>query len=260
MDGKDKTYADVSKLRAWFSPARIARYESADDPSELYVWNERLSKAFLEDISHVEVLLRNFIAERLAADCKRGAGDLRWYDHPSRYNLNSAFQKSVTKAKTRLARSGSDCSYDSVIAALSFDTWRFLLVSRLEPTVWRTIRAVENGGMPNYPGTSRSDFESHVAAIYELRNRCSHQEHLVLDDIGEENAYLDACADALQWVAGTIDPEAAEIRDPRELPRRSASRGQALIRPHSAPKYDPYRLALIRQSDLIDSLAAFAIA
>jgi hypothetical protein len=33
-----------------------------------------------------------------------------------------------------------------------------------------------------------------------------------------------------------------------------------LIRPHSAPKYDPYRLALIRQSDLIDSLAAFAIA
>jgi abortive infection bacteriophage resistance protein len=210
MDGKDKTYADVSKLRAWFSPARIARYESADDPSELYVWNERLSKAFLEDISHVEVLLRNFIAERLAADCKRGAGDLRWYDHPSRYNLNSAFQKSVTKAKTRLARSGSDCSYDSVIAALSFDTWRFLLVSRLEPTVWRTIRAVENGGMPNYPGTSRSDFESHVATIYELRNRCSHQEHLVLDDIGEENAYLDACADALQWVAGKIDPEAAD--------------------------------------------------
>jgi hypothetical protein len=33
-----------------------------------------------------------------------------------------------------------------------------------------------------------------------------------------------------------------------------------LIRPHSSPKYGPYRLIRIRQSDLIDSLAAFAIA
>lgn len=53
----------------------MARYEVASDPGTLYVWDVRLQKAYLEDIGHVEVLLRNFIADRLAADCERLTGD-----------------------------------------------------------------------------------------------------------------------------------------------------------------------------------------
>lgn len=206
MDGR---IADITKLQTWFSEARMARYAGATSPSELYVWNERMSKAYLEDISHVEVLLRNFIAARLAADCERGTGDRKWYEHPARYNLGDEFQKAVRKAKARLSHSGKRSSYDSVIAALSFDTWRFLLVRRLEPTVWRALRAKGNGGMPNYPGTSRADFEAHVKVIYELRNRCSHQEHLVMGTEAVKKAYLDRCTDAPRWVAERIEPEAA---------------------------------------------------
>ena len=58
---------DLAKLGKWFSVARVGRYAGAPDPAALYVWDARLQRAFLEDISCVEVLLRNFISERLAA-------------------------------------------------------------------------------------------------------------------------------------------------------------------------------------------------
>lgn len=114
----------------------------------------------------------------------------------------------MRRAKRRLSHEGTLADYDHVVATLSLDTWRFLLVRRLEPTVWRALRDKRNGGMPNYPGTSREGFEPHVATIYHLRNRCSHQEHLVLADEEEEKRQLDQYADALRWVAEKIDPEA----------------------------------------------------
>lgn len=207
----------ITQLSGWFSEARMARYATASDPASLYAWDVRLQKAFLEDVEHVEVLLRNFIAQRLATDCLRRTGeddleaaDQRWYDHPDLYNLNDKFESAVRKAKARLRREHTPADYDHVVAALSLDTWRFLLVRRLEPTVWRALRAKENGGMPNYPGTSREDFELHVATIYHLRNRCSHQEHLVLADKDEETRQLDQYAWALAWVAEKVDHKAAE--------------------------------------------------
>ena len=60
-------------LQEWFSPARLSRYR-IEPVDTWYVWNTRISKAFLEDISHVEVLLRNFIDVRLSAD----TGIRRW--------------------------------------------------------------------------------------------------------------------------------------------------------------------------------------
>lgn len=208
---------DLNDLSRWFSPARMNRYARAEEPAVLYAWDVRLQKAFLEDVEHVEVLLRNFMAERLAADCLRRTwaedpekADRHWYDHAGMYNLNGRFEDSVRRAKRRLSHEGTPTDYDHVVAALSLDTWRFLLVRRLEPTVWRALRDKRNGGMPHYPGTRREDFESHVATIYYLRNRCSHQEHLVLADAGEECRQLDQYTYALQWVAERIDPDAAD--------------------------------------------------
>lgn len=188
----------------------MARYAAAPVPSALYVWDMRLQKAFLEDIAHVEVLLRNFIAVRLAADCEREEGDRAWCDHPERYGMNEGTRASIKKAKSRLAHEGKEAACDRVVAALTFDTWRYLLVRRHEPTVWRVLRDPRNGGMPNHPGTSRADFEERVSLVYSLRNRCSHQEHLALDDADEESAAFDAYAAALDWIARKIDPEAAD--------------------------------------------------
>lgn len=202
---------DINDLRTWFSTARLSRYASAKDPAALYAWDIRLSKAYLEDVAHVEVLLRNFISHRLARDCegRTSCRDCRWFDYPELYGLNASMVSSIEKAKARLSHEGKTASYDRVIAALTFDVWRFMLVRRLEPTVWRALRSRANGGMPFYPGTRRAEFESHVAKIYKLRNRCSHQEHLVLGELSYETAMLDGYSASLRWVAERIDPTAA---------------------------------------------------
>lgn len=203
--------ADINDLRTWFSTARLSRYASAKDPAALYAWDIRLSKAYLEDVAHIEVLLRNFISHRLALDCERRTlcRDCRWFDHPELYGLNASTISSIGKAKLRLSHEGKTASYDRIVAALTFDVWRFMLVRRLEPTVWRALRSRANGGMPFYPGTKRAEFEAHVAEIYKLRNRCSHQEHLVLEELSNETAMLDGYSASLRWVAERIDPGAA---------------------------------------------------
>lgn len=203
--------ADINDLRTWFSAARLSRYASEKDPAALYAWDIRLAKAYLEDVAHIEVLLRNFMSHRLARDCesRTSCHDCRWFDYPKMYGLNASTVSSIEKAKVRLSHEGKMPSYDRVVAALTFDVWRFMLVRRLEPTVWRALRSRANGGMPFYPGTKRADFEAHVAEIYRLRNRCSHQEHLVLENSQDEAAMLDDYSASLRWVAEKIDPEAA---------------------------------------------------
>lgn len=203
--------ADINDLRTWFSTARLSRYTSAKDPAALYAWDIRLAKAYLQDVAHVEVLLRNFMSHRLARDCesRTSCRDCRWFDYPEIYCLNASTVSSIEKAKARLSHEGKAPSYDRVVAALTFDVWRFMLVRRLEPTVWRALRSRANGGMPFYPGTKRAEFEAHVAEIYRLRNRCSHQEHLVLENSKDEAAMLDGYSASLRWVAERIDPSAA---------------------------------------------------
>ena len=46
----------VDKLCDWFSTARMSRYAVAANPGALYVWDDRLSKAYLEDVAHVEMM------------------------------------------------------------------------------------------------------------------------------------------------------------------------------------------------------------
>lgn len=201
----------IQKLCDWFSAARMERYADSSDPGALYVWDGRLSKAFLEDMAHVEILLRNFIASRLANDyARRNVGEGgNWFDDLKLYNLDEKFAASVAKAKRRIVYTGRAVTYNRVIAALSLDVWRYLLVRRLEPTVWKAVRDKRNGGMPHYPGASRVDFEQRVSVIYTLRNRCSHQEHLIMDDLDEEQRHLDFLAGSINWVAEKIDPDAA---------------------------------------------------
>ena len=203
---------NMESLNRWFSPARMARYGNTPDPSALYVWDGRLAKAYLEDVAHVEVLLRNFVAVRLEADCmRRTSGACRcWFDRPDIYNLNEVQLGSVAKAKSRLSHQGKTATYDQVVASLPMDFWRFLLAKRLEPTIWRALRDKANGGMPHHPRTSRADFERHFLTIYSLRNRCSHQEHLVMSNIDKERARLDVYSADILWVASRIDPDAAQ--------------------------------------------------
>lgn len=194
-------------LEQWFSPPRIHRYANSQNPADLYVWNTRLSKAFLEDVAHVEVLLRNFIHTRLTAN-----SGCRWFDDNHRYHFNRPFQHSVIKAKKRLAKSHRKLSADSIIAELSFDSWRFLLSARHEVTIWRVLTAKANGGMPHYPSRNRGIFEKDVETIRKLRNRASHHEPFIIEvkPSEQEITLLDQYQQSLDLTARRINPVAAD--------------------------------------------------
>lgn len=189
-----------TQLEQWFSQPRMSTYKNFDDPEAFYIWNTRLSKAYLEDIQHIEVLLRNRIDTQLSA--ARGP---HWFDDDNNYfRFTGQFKKAVATAKRR---AGSYYSPGKIIAELTFDTWRFLLARRYKTTVWPIVFQ----GLPNLAAArgGQEDFEKHVAVIYGLRNRCAHHEPLVKHDLLAETAQLDIFDTALSQVARWIDSDAA---------------------------------------------------
>lgn len=205
----------LADLQHWFSAERMDTYvrsaQSTDcDAIDLYVWNGRISKALLEDIAHVEVLLRNFMSVRLTKAC----GHDDWYKDDARFRFNSSrtkrFENSIDEIERQIRHAGQPVTPGRVIADMSLGSWCFLLSSRLEQTVWKALRDPMNGGMPNYRLRKRAVFESHVKMMRELRNRLSHQEHIVLDNLADENRYLDEQHSNIDWIARAIDPKAAD--------------------------------------------------
>lgn len=191
-------------LSQWFSEARMSRYGNID-PAGLYVWNTRVSKAFLEDIGHVEVLLRNFINSRLSKDART---QLWWQS--DRYPRLGSFRRNVDKVVTRIRETGYEPEPDQIVAGMSLDNWRFLLIPRLEATIWKALIKRDNGGMPHYPGRSRANFETNVELIRFVRNRASHQEPLISAAGGQADIQrLCGYLAAIDMVASSINPKAA---------------------------------------------------
>ena len=175
----------------------MSRYADHPTPEALYLWNTHLTKTYLADIEHVEVLLRNCIHNALT----KRYGD-RWFND-DRIPFNNAAEKNIRKAKKRAG--GEDAPSGKIIAELSFDFWRFLLSNRYQASIWPQV----NRALKKAPD-SRQQFEELVVIVYEMRNRCSHHESVVHQrDIAREVAHLDSVDNAIQKLADFIDPLAA---------------------------------------------------
>lgn len=208
MDSRDD-------LERWFSPQRMSTYAHHRDPEDLYLWNTRLTKAFLEDIQHIEVLLRNCVDA--AVSPRYGS---QWYDSP-KIPLSGVARRSVDKAKHRASRHQKRSPLPGqVIAELSFDFWTYLFIERYRSTLWpliqnqlHTTRLTATGGEALRISPSLEEFRFEVDVVYRLRNRCAHHEPIVRPQQAEEDAYLDRCETAINNVARWIDPDAAQWVD-----------------------------------------------
>lgn len=175
----------------------MSRYAGHPTPEALYLWNTRLTKTYLADIQHLEVLLRNCIHDALT-----GRYSERWFDNDL-IPFNDAAKKNIRKAKKRAG--GEGVPSGKIVAELSFDFWRFLLSSRYQASVWPQVKKVLKK-----PPDSRQQFEDLVVIVYEMRNRCSHHESIVQQrDRDCEIAHLDSVDNAIEKVASYIDPNAA---------------------------------------------------
>lgn len=186
-------------LDEWFSPARMGTYRSHPNPEKLYIWNTRLSKAYLEDIQHVEVLLRNRIDTALT-----GRYGPRWFDS-DQIPFTDPARKSIRKAKKRAGQgSTAPANPGKVIAELSLDFWRFLLTKTYSSTVWPLLQTL----LPL--GVSRTEFEKEVVIIYQFRNRSAHHEPLIKPILEEEKAQLDRVSHAIFQTALWLSPSASQ--------------------------------------------------
>lgn len=194
-------------LSQWFSAARMSRYADHPTSEALYLWNTHLTKTYLADIEHLEVLLRNCIHTALTS--RYGE---RWFDN-GRITFSNKALWNIDKAKRRAG--GGRAPAGKIIAELSFDFWRFLFSRQYQASIWPQIEKALKEKPDN-----RQQFEDLVVIVYNMRNRCSHHESIVQQhDIPREIAHLNSVDKAIHMVANFIDPDAAAwIKDNSRVP------------------------------------------
>jgi len=164
----------------------------------LYDWNASATAAFLLDLGHLEVALRNAYDRALTAGIPPGGR--HWVFDPARYfparwrtarngvryNANREPQRLLAQA-TRTALTAVQAAARAsgrpvpstpppgkVVAELPFGFWRFLSAAKHEKHLW-----VPHLHRAFAAGTSRSELDRRVSALHALRNRAAHHEPLL---------------------------------------------------------------------------------
>lgn len=187
-------------IENWLSAGRFATYVQAAGGSraralDLYEWNARLSAAFLRDISHLEVGLRNACDRQLQSAVS--GHDTHWSD-PSTLMRLFPIALRFDKAKGRRIdvnknpRGQVERARDSVtphsgrgtpslaplpgktVAELMFGFWTFLFADAHEKTLWVPYL---HKAFPS--GTDRKKLSQTLTAIREFRNRIAHHENIL---------------------------------------------------------------------------------
>ena len=182
-------------IEEWLSAGRFSTYLAAAGGSrsralELYEWNAQLSAAFLHDLSHLEVGLRNACDRRLTAATL--PGDEHWTEPATLLRLfpvvmrkdratgrlrdvNKIARGNVERARINAAASPQAPPLPGkVVAELMFGFWTYLFADAHEKTIWvpRLHKA--------FPaGTDRNALNDALAALRDFRNRVAHHENIL---------------------------------------------------------------------------------
>ena len=171
----------LQTIKSSLSTQRLSKYDKLAGPNrpeyalELYLYNSRLSKAFLFPLHALEIILRNAIDEIL--EIAYG------YDWPNNQEfleiLTSESRSSIEKAKERAQRDkGKHRSAHDVIAQLTFDFWSNLFRSEYEHSLW--LKNMSK--LLPYKQHTRKQLQLEVAKLNQFRNRIAHHEPILNKD------------------------------------------------------------------------------
>ncbi|WP_242121932.1 Abi family protein [Sphingomonas lacusdianchii] len=158
----------------------------------LYLWNGRLSQAFLFPLGICEIATRNAINHALSAVYGRD-----WVLAPP-FGLNTFSQQSHARALDRLVRAAiarglPEPTADDLVAALTFDFWSNLFRDDYDH-VWPDHVLI--AAFPNLvAGMRRRDVQRRAAEVNDLRNRIAH--HEPIHDRQDHGAKLNAILDLI---------------------------------------------------------------
>ncbi len=173
----------IGKIKESLSSERFKKYMNmADGDSEyaasLYLYNARLSKAFLFPIHICEVSVRNRIDKLF---CQ--LGENHW---PRNASFRRKFSKesldSLDKCIERIDRNNKSQSQktDDVVAGLSFDFWSNTLRPEYAKHFWDSSLSTT---FPNIlPNQGRVDVQNLMKSVSDIRNRIAHHEPILDTD------------------------------------------------------------------------------
>jgi hypothetical protein len=159
-----------------------------------------MTGAMWETIGHVEVALRNTLADRLTdRHCRlRRAGS--WLDDPAR-DLDQAARDDIAKARQRVRRNRKPGTSAQTISELGFGFWRYLLAKRYATTLWPDLA----GGFPHSPNRARATVDKPVERLHLFRNRPARHQRIWAEPVNQHwtemmaiLGYIDQ--DFMQWV------------------------------------------------------------
>lgn len=217
---------------AWLTPERFAKYlKAASGDAELalalYEWNSEVASAFLRDLGHLEVGLRNAYDRALLTHPEIVAGE--WVTAESCYRLfaphrvtnedgNLVDKNETPRNNVRRARKHS--GYDTgavprgkVVAEFMFGFWSYLTDDLHEKSLW--VPALSTAYVA---GADRKKVHATMSELRDFRNRVAHHESLF--DHAPENHRRH-----IVFVAKWLSPELSDhIKAHSRLPDLIASR------------------------------------
>lgn len=201
-------------IERWLSPGRFAAYLAVaqgdrDRALALYEWNTQLSAAFMHDLAHLEVCLRNAYDSAITAT--RPSTATHWLDDPAgpvrapllrtkrlpngvrtKIDINRKPRELVAEARRRC---GMTAPVGKVIAELQLGFWRYLTSAAHEKTLW-----VPHLHTAFPPGTNRVIVDQKIGELHMARNRAAHHEPLLALPVAALSADL-------VWVCALLIPE-----------------------------------------------------
>lgn len=182
-------------IEQWLSFGRFATFVEATGGSrsralKLYEWNAQLSAAFLHDLGHLEVGLRNACDRKL--DAARDPEEVHWTEPRSVHFLfpptstspqgsgrardrNSLPRHAVERARSSVAGSpASEVIPGKVVAELTFGFWTYLVSDLHEKTIWVPyLHKVFPAGI------DRKKLSGTFTSLRDFRNRVAHHENIL---------------------------------------------------------------------------------
>lgn len=139
----------------------------------LYRWNAAASAACWETLGHLEIALRNALADAMTRRHTNKHRTGTWLDDPA-HDLAAPALIDIDKARRRVSSKGHPASDGQTIAELAFGFWRFLLARRYTTTLWPDLAHA----FPHAPNRRRQTVEQPIVQLHDFRNRLAHHERI----------------------------------------------------------------------------------
>lgn len=183
----------------------IARHGSGASARDLYLWNARVSAAFLIPLHICEVVVRNAVAEALVSL------------HGPQWPWVQGFRDSLPHPTTghdalrelRRATYGPPTAAADIIPALSFMFWQKMFTQRFDARLWsHCLAQVLPGADRTVPWhVLRACMHNDLEQIRRLRNRIAHHEPIFTRALGNDLATIQRvvgmrCGHTADWMTG----------------------------------------------------------